>query len=170
MGRHQKTKHRNSAKPCPKLQQAAGQPAAHGASIFLALQHAREAGGVPADATPAIIRPRLQPPEPALSILAFQHAREAGGGPLEQAVRGRQAAAFEQPPQPRVPRHRLERFLEQRFPAVVRAADVPDAMLAEARVVHAGRNQAVCRCDVLVEQAGERKLCATALGTIRKRG
>ncbi|TCP09864.1 PaaI family thioesterase [Caldimonas thermodepolymerans] len=47
---------------------------------------------------------------------------------------------------------------------------VGERLQAVATVAGSGRTQAVCRCDVLVEQAGERKLCATALGTIRKRG
>ena len=43
-------------------------------------------------------------------------------------------------------------------------------LLARATVMHAGRNQAVCRCDVFsVAKDGER-LCATAQGTISKLG
>lgn len=41
-----------------------------------------------------------------------------------------------------------------------------EALLARAAVVHAGRNQAVCRCDVFVLDAGAEARCATALGTI----
>ena len=41
-------------------------------------------------------------------------------------------------------------------------------LAARASVVHAGRNQAVCRCDVFAcDDEGER-LCATALGTITR--
>jgi acyl-coenzyme A thioesterase PaaI-like protein len=36
--------------------------------------------------------------------------------------------------------------------------------------VHAGKRQAVCRCDVLVQDAGSEKLVATALGTIALAG
>jgi uncharacterized protein (TIGR00369 family) len=40
-------------------------------------------------------------------------------------------------------------------------------LLARASVVHAGRNQAVCRCDVFsVGADGAESLCATAQGTI----
>jgi uncharacterized protein (TIGR00369 family) len=42
--------------------------------------------------------------------------------------------------------------------------------LARASVVHAGKRQAVCRCDVfVVDDSGER-LVATALGTIAVAG
>lgn len=41
-----------------------------------------------------------------------------------------------------------------------------DLLLARAEAVHAGKSQAVCRCDVLVVQDGEEKLCALAQGTI----
>lgn len=37
---------------------------------------------------------------------------------------------------------------------------------ARAEVVHAGKRQAVCRCDVFVDDAAGEKLVATALGTI----
>jgi len=43
-----------------------------------------------------------------------------------------------------------------------------DVILARASLVHAGRNQAVCRCDIFVAQAGSEKLCAVAQGTIVK--
>lgn len=40
-------------------------------------------------------------------------------------------------------------------------------LMALAQVVHAGRSQAVCRCDVYVRTlSGESRLCATAQGTI----
>lgn len=41
-------------------------------------------------------------------------------------------------------------------------------LVARAEAVHAGRTQAVCRCDVFDVSEGKEKLCATALGTIRK--
>jgi uncharacterized protein (TIGR00369 family) len=43
-------------------------------------------------------------------------------------------------------------------------------IVARATVVHAGRNQAVCRCDVYVSSAGKETLCATAQGTIARLG
>jgi uncharacterized protein (TIGR00369 family) len=39
-------------------------------------------------------------------------------------------------------------------------------LIARASVVHAGRSQAVCRCDVFASDQGTEKLCATAQGTI----
>jgi uncharacterized protein (TIGR00369 family) len=45
-----------------------------------------------------------------------------------------------------------------------------DYILARATLVHAGRNQAVCRCDVFVSRDGSEKLCAVAQGTIVKAG
>jgi acyl-coenzyme A thioesterase PaaI-like protein len=43
-------------------------------------------------------------------------------------------------------------------------------LIARASVIHAGKSQAVCRCDVLtLSEQGER-LCATAQGTISKLG
>lgn len=42
--------------------------------------------------------------------------------------------------------------------------------IARAEVVHAGKRQAVCRCDVLVQDAGAERLVATALGTIALAG
>ena len=42
--------------------------------------------------------------------------------------------------------------------------------LARAEVVHAGKRQAVCRCDVLVVDANTERLVATALGTIALAG
>ena len=41
-----------------------------------------------------------------------------------------------------------------------------DFLIARATVVHAGRTQAVCRCDVFVSEDGVERLCATAQGTI----
>ena len=37
---------------------------------------------------------------------------------------------------------------------------------ARATVVHAGKNQAVCRCEVFVCSGGKESLCAVAQGTI----
>ncbi|MGH3454596.1 MAG: PaaI family thioesterase, partial [Nocardioidaceae bacterium] len=44
---------------------------------------------------------------------------------------------------------------------------IGDDLVARASVVHAGRRQAVCRCDVFDVTDGQESLCATALGTIR---
>jgi len=41
-------------------------------------------------------------------------------------------------------------------------------LIARASALHAGRTQAVVRCDVFAVDGGTEKLCATALGTIRK--
>ncbi len=41
-------------------------------------------------------------------------------------------------------------------------------LVARASVVHHGRRQAVCRCDVLASSDGIEVLCATAQGTIGK--
>jgi uncharacterized protein (TIGR00369 family) len=41
-----------------------------------------------------------------------------------------------------------------------------EALLARARIVHAGKSQAVCRCDVFAVSGAEQVLCAVALGTI----
>jgi uncharacterized protein (TIGR00369 family) len=45
---------------------------------------------------------------------------------------------------------------------------IGELLIARAEVVHAGRMQAVCRCDVFVRQGGEDKLCAVAQGTIAR--
>ena len=45
-----------------------------------------------------------------------------------------------------------------------------DSLVARAVVVHAGKTQAVCRCDVFVRREGTETLCATALGTIVRLG
>lgn len=45
-----------------------------------------------------------------------------------------------------------------------------DFIVARATVVRAGRNQAVCRCEVYVSTGGSDSLCATAQGTIAKLG
>jgi uncharacterized protein (TIGR00369 family) len=41
-----------------------------------------------------------------------------------------------------------------------------DTLIARAEVLHAGKRQAVCRCDVFAVKDGAEKLCATAQGTI----
>ncbi len=41
-----------------------------------------------------------------------------------------------------------------------------EALIARARVVSFGRNQAVCRCDVFAVSDSVEKLCAAAQGTI----
>jgi uncharacterized protein (TIGR00369 family) len=43
-------------------------------------------------------------------------------------------------------------------------------IVARATVVHAGKNQAVCRCEVYVCANGRESLCATAQGTIARLG
>ena len=43
-------------------------------------------------------------------------------------------------------------------------------LVARASVIHAGKNQAVCRCDVYVSDKGTESLCATAQGTIARLG
>lgn len=50
----------------------------------------------------------------------------------------------------------------------LRPAKDADKLVAVATVVGSGRTQAVCRCDIYLERAGERKICAAAQGTIRK--
>lgn len=41
-----------------------------------------------------------------------------------------------------------------------------DFLITRATVVHRGRTQAVCRCDVYASKDGVERLCATAQGTI----
>lgn len=41
-------------------------------------------------------------------------------------------------------------------------------MLARAGVVHAGKRQAVVRCEVLCCEGGQEQLCAVAQGTISR--
>jgi uncharacterized protein (TIGR00369 family) len=43
-----------------------------------------------------------------------------------------------------------------------------DFLVARATVVHSGKSQAVCRCDVFVSDENGERLCATAQGTIVK--
>jgi uncharacterized protein (TIGR00369 family) len=43
---------------------------------------------------------------------------------------------------------------------------VGERLIARAHAVHAGKSQAVCRCDVFVVKDGTEKLCAVAQGTI----
>lgn len=45
-----------------------------------------------------------------------------------------------------------------------------DFLVARGSVVHSGRNQAVCRCEVYVSDKGNETLCATAQGTIARLG
>lgn len=45
-----------------------------------------------------------------------------------------------------------------------------DVLIARATVVHSGKNQAVCRCDVFVSSQGTETMCATAQGTITRLG
>lgn len=47
---------------------------------------------------------------------------------------------------------------------------IGDFIVARATVVHAGRNQAVCRCEVYVSDKGAESLCAMAQGTITRLG
>jgi uncharacterized protein (TIGR00369 family) len=47
---------------------------------------------------------------------------------------------------------------------------VGDWLVARASVVHSGKTQAVCRCDVYVARDGRESLCATAQGTIARLG
>jgi len=47
---------------------------------------------------------------------------------------------------------------------------VGDLIVARASVIYAGKNQAVCRCDVYGMSEGKESLCATAQGTIRAIG
>lgn len=41
-----------------------------------------------------------------------------------------------------------------------------DAIIAKAHCIHAGRSQAVSRCDIVLVRGEEEKLCAVAQGTI----
>ncbi len=41
-----------------------------------------------------------------------------------------------------------------------------DALVARASVIHAGKTQAVCRCEVFSVTGGDELLCAVAQGTI----
>ena len=46
---------------------------------------------------------------------------------------------------------------------------IGEFIVARASVIHAGKNQAVCRCDVYVSNSSSREsLCATAQGTIAR--
>ncbi|MES3000989.1 MAG: PaaI family thioesterase [Pseudomonadota bacterium] len=45
-----------------------------------------------------------------------------------------------------------------------------DGIVARASVIHAGRTQAVCRCEVFFVKDGEEVLCAVAQGTIAALG
>lgn len=45
---------------------------------------------------------------------------------------------------------------------------IGELLTARASVVHAGKRQAVVRCEVVCGVEGEEKLCAVAQGTISK--
>lgn len=45
---------------------------------------------------------------------------------------------------------------------------IGDTLIARAEVIHAGKRQATCRCDLFVGKDGESKICATAMGSITK--
>jgi uncharacterized protein (TIGR00369 family) len=45
-----------------------------------------------------------------------------------------------------------------------------DYLIARAQVIHAGKNQAVCRCDVFCTDGEGERLCATSQGTITRLG
>jgi len=47
---------------------------------------------------------------------------------------------------------------------------IGDCLVARATVVHCGRRQAVCRCDVFVATEEGERLCATSQGTITLQG
>jgi uncharacterized protein (TIGR00369 family) len=47
---------------------------------------------------------------------------------------------------------------------------IGEALIARAECVSKGKQQAVCRCDVFVLNAGKEKLCAVAQGTIVRLG
>jgi len=43
-----------------------------------------------------------------------------------------------------------------------------ERLIARAALVHAGKNQAVCRCEIYALNAGQETLCAAAQGTIAR--
>jgi uncharacterized protein (TIGR00369 family) len=43
-------------------------------------------------------------------------------------------------------------------------------LVARSSVIHSGKNQAVCRCEIYVSENGTESLCATAQGTIARLG
>jgi len=47
---------------------------------------------------------------------------------------------------------------------------IGDFLVARAMVIHAGKSQAVCRCDVFISKDGKEDLCATSQGTISMLG
>ena len=47
---------------------------------------------------------------------------------------------------------------------------VGEAVIARAKVVYSSKNQAVCRCDVVMVSEGQETLCAVAQGTIARIG
>ena len=47
---------------------------------------------------------------------------------------------------------------------------IGEYIIARATVIYAGKNQAICRCDIYMVSSGKESLCATAQGTITKIG
>jgi uncharacterized protein (TIGR00369 family) len=47
---------------------------------------------------------------------------------------------------------------------------IGDHLVARATVVHSGRRQAVCRCDIFVASEEGEQLCATSQGTVTLQG
>jgi uncharacterized protein (TIGR00369 family) len=47
---------------------------------------------------------------------------------------------------------------------------IGDFLVARAMVIHAGKSQAVCLCDVFISKDGKENLCATSQGTITMLG
>ncbi|WP_149981350.1 PaaI family thioesterase [Pseudoalteromonas rhizosphaerae] len=45
---------------------------------------------------------------------------------------------------------------------------IGERLVSKANVLHAGKRQSTCECKVFVQQSGEEKLVAVALGTISK--
>ncbi|MBX3658103.1 MAG: PaaI family thioesterase [Ramlibacter sp.] len=50
----------------------------------------------------------------------------------------------------------------------LRPARDAEQLVAVATVVGSGKTQAVCRCDIFLQNQADRKICAAAQGTIRK--
>lgn len=47
---------------------------------------------------------------------------------------------------------------------------IGEELIARGSVIHSGKNQVVCRCEIFVIKDGEEKLCAFAVGTIARIG
>lgn len=47
---------------------------------------------------------------------------------------------------------------------------IGDSLIARASVIHASKNQAVCRCDVFISTEEGERMCATSQGTISRLG